>query len=41
MLSFTIRWGSVPARGRRYPHQTEGWVQMAFSRYGNIDQEET
>ena len=30
LLSFTIRWGSVPAR-----------VQIAFSRYGNTEQEET
>ena len=30
LLSFTFRWGSVPAR-----------VQIAFSRYGNTEQEET
>ena len=38
-LSFTIRWDSVPARGWRYPHQTEGRTQIVFSLFGSTGRE--
>ena len=49
LLSFTIQWGIVPARARRCSLTERAdrlaWVgeraQFAFSRYGNIEREET